>query len=191
MRLMRAACEFPTDRISWLPSRKFEARSRIIGKHRATLRSIVVREKTSVPRGTGDYWKPRDLRRIDRGEKESDNSPDPSYRKIRAAAERTGELDDALPAECGDPEETARNACTRDTSDACGSDASAAHQRESLTGAGVETDRRDSLLFHFISSPPPLFWWFLFELAGRMTRVSAARPAKERERGRAAARARR
>lgn len=30
------------------------------------------------------------------------------------------------------------------------SDVSVAHQRESLTGAGVEADRRDSLLFHFI-----------------------------------------
>lgn len=42
---------------------------------------------------------------------------------------------------------------------------SAAHQRESLTGAGVEADRRDSLLFHFISFfPPSFFLCFLFEL---------------------------
>lgn len=33
----------------------------------------------------------------------------------------------------------------------CAGDASMVHQRESLTAAGVEADRRDSLLFHFIS----------------------------------------
>lgn len=40
------------------------------------------------------------------------------------------------------------------------SDASVAHQRESLTGAGVEADRRDSLLFHFISFFPLFFYVF-------------------------------
>lgn len=68
-------------------------------------------------------------------------------------------------------------------------DASVAHQRENLTGAGVEADRRDSLLFHFISFLSlslSFFLCFLFELVGRMTRVFAAELAerkREREEG--------
>lgn len=53
-------------------------------------------------------------------------------------------------------------------------DASVAHQRESLTGAGVEADRRDSLLFHFISFFLSFFFYVFCSNSGRMTRVSAA-----------------
>jgi len=44
-----------------------------------------------------------------------------------------------------------------------------AHQRESLTGAGVEADRRDSLLFHFIS-----FFFSFFMLFVRTRRTDDA-----------------
>lgn len=60
--------------------------------------------------------------------------------------------------------------------------ASVTHQRESLTGASVEADRRDSLLFHFIS----FFLSFLFFVRTRRTDDAGVRGRvdgeKERER---------
>lgn len=53
-----------------------------------------------------------------------------------------------------------RHVCMR-----CRIRASVTHQRESLTGASVEADRRDSLLFHFIS----FFHLFLFFVRTRRT----------------------
>lgn len=81
-------------------------------------------------------------------------------------------------AERGDLEGTMRVArvCTRRQIRA--RDASVAHQRESLTGAGVEADRRDSLLFHFISFFSFFFLCFLFELRADDAGVRAAKLAE-------------
>lgn len=59
-----------------------------------------------------------------------------------------------------------------------------AHQRESLTGAGVEADRRDSLLFHFISFFPLFFLCFLFETRRTDDAAELAERKRRRERGR-------
>lgn len=73
--------------------------------------------------------------------------------------------------------------CTRVTGYVRG-DASVSHQRESLTGAGVEADKRDSLLFHFIS-----FFFMFFVRTHRTDDAGVPRQnwaVRKREGGRAA-----